>query len=365
MVTFRVSEKEPAVVPRSRPQHGHFLEGFKDFQEEGCYQVLQGTSVDASAFHPVKNGFVTSVIRAYSCHHNLVIRPDDVWLAIAVQFGFFVDGNAEALRSIFVDHEGKKELVVSQVAALHSADYGLLAREMSVELKKNVKDEKVCDWILPSFSTTTKNDVIAGSVVLMATFKSYFEYRFRLACGIPFVTLLGTTEDWEEIDLRVDELDKYGENCKKWRVMLKKITAQFVDSSKGNVDTEFWNKICHHYGGGSGPSYTSGWISAFCVFDKKGEWQGDVPEVHPVRRLGRDNTAKMEYPCILSGSIPSGYLTVDVKVDDNGKTYEAFMFAGHMGFEIVQNDDKGIAPKVVWAITLKNKLKKAKAGSSG
>ncbi|XP_024544606.1 uncharacterized protein LOC112351278 [Selaginella moellendorffii] len=355
MVTFRVCDKDPAQVKQSPPGRGHFLEGFKDFQQEGCYQVLQGTSVDASAFHPQKNGFVASAIKAYSSHHNLVIRPDDVWLAIAIQLGFFVNGNAEALRSIFVDHEGKKELVVSQAAALHSADYGLLAREMSVELKKNIRDGKVCDWILPSFSTTTKNDVVVGSVVLMATFKSYFEYTFQLLCGIPYVTLLGTTEDWEEIDRRIDELDKYGSECQKWRVMLKKITAQFVESSKGNVDTDFWNRICHHLGGGSGPTYISGWISSFCVFDSDGKWRGDQKSYRDL--FSGDKAVELEYPFIDDSSIAPGYLTVDVKVDDNGKTYEAFMFAGHMGYEAVEDDNKGIAPKAVWAMTLKDKAK--------
>ncbi|XP_024544605.1 uncharacterized protein LOC112351277 [Selaginella moellendorffii] len=354
MVSFRVSKKDPAEVKPSPAGSAHFLERFMEFEQEGCYDVLQGTSVDATAFLPEKNGFVAAAIKAYSFHHNLVIRPDDVWLAIAVQFGFFVNGNGEALRSIFVDHEGKKELVVSQQAALHSGDYGLLAREMSVALKETVKDEKVCDWILPSFSTTTKNDVVVGSVVLMATFKSYFEYRFRLCCGIPYVTLLGTTEDWEEIDRRVDELEKYGSECQKWRVMLKKITAQFVESSKGNADTDFWNRICHRIGGGSGPRYISGWISAFCVFDSNGHWRGDEKSY---RKDFYNDAVELEYPVIEDNSIPPGYLTVDVKVDDNGKAYEAFMFAGHMRYEVVEDDNKGIAPKAVWAMTLKDKAK--------
>jgi len=52
----------------------------------------------------------STVLECYNKHHALTIRADDVWLAILTQFSFFVSGNAEALRSLFVLHEGKKEL---------------------------------------------------------------------------------------------------------------------------------------------------------------------------------------------------------------------------------------------------------------
>ncbi|KAJ7732776.1 hypothetical protein DFH07DRAFT_700551, partial [Mycena maculata] len=56
-----------------------------------------------------ENGFVNTVMSAYSNHYAL-IRPDDVWLAIIAQFSFFVNANAELLRANFVAHERKREL---------------------------------------------------------------------------------------------------------------------------------------------------------------------------------------------------------------------------------------------------------------
>ncbi|KAG6371849.1 hypothetical protein JVT61DRAFT_8846 [Boletus reticuloceps] len=44
---------------------------------------------------PQRNGFVHIVIEAYNRHRTLIIRPDDVWLAILTQFCFFINGNAE------------------------------------------------------------------------------------------------------------------------------------------------------------------------------------------------------------------------------------------------------------------------------
>jgi hypothetical protein len=49
---------------------------------------------------------VHTVILAYNKHHALIIRPDDVWLAILTQISLFVSANAELLRASFVAHEG-------------------------------------------------------------------------------------------------------------------------------------------------------------------------------------------------------------------------------------------------------------------
>ncbi|KAH9130734.1 hypothetical protein LEN26_008235, partial [Aphanomyces euteiches] len=173
------------------------------------------------------------------------------------------------------------------------------------------------EWILPSFSTTTDHDRIVGSVVMMATMKKYFKYAFGLLCGIPNVTLLGTVEDWEVIRSRVDHLKPFGGHMVEWVEMLSGVLDQFVASAKGDVSVDFWQRICHYYGGGSGPPYISGWISVFCVFNEDGKWQGSTDFD------GWGKPAKTDYPAIDTDSIPVGYLTVDVKIDDNGVEHKA------------------------------------------
>jgi hypothetical protein len=69
------------------------------------------------------NGFVYACIYAYNNHHHRIIRPEDVWFGILSQLGFYINGNAEDLRSIFVSHEGKKELVVNGAGSLGSFDH--------------------------------------------------------------------------------------------------------------------------------------------------------------------------------------------------------------------------------------------------
>jgi len=55
-------------------------------------RLLQSTfsskSIDTTTIVPNANGFVYGAISAYASHHDLVIRPDDVWIAMLSQLNF-------------------------------------------------------------------------------------------------------------------------------------------------------------------------------------------------------------------------------------------------------------------------------------
>ena len=76
----------------------------------------------------VSRGLVGTVIEAYNNHHNLQLRPDDIWIAILTQFCSYVNGRAEKLRSKFVCHEGKKTLEVSGFGTIYTIDFGQLTK---------------------------------------------------------------------------------------------------------------------------------------------------------------------------------------------------------------------------------------------
>jgi hypothetical protein len=128
---------------------------------------------------------VHTVIQCYNGHNALVIRPDDVWLAILTQFNFFVNGNAEQLRKQFVSHEGKKELEIKATGNRYTVDFGFMARQMTNLIDENIVDPALREWILPDFSTTTVNDVTVSSIVMMATLK--------VSCSNTFNDLLNNT----------------------------------------------------------------------------------------------------------------------------------------------------------------------------
>ena len=324
---------------------------FEDSSGESLDEIIQSSEGTDNyvALDSWCNGFVHTVARAYNQHHNLILRPEDFWTAILTQFSMYVNANAEKLRDTFVDFQGKKELTVKTAGTLRTVNYGELSKVMTLEIQKNLKNDEIRDWILPNFSTTTDNDRIVSSVVMMASMQKYFDYKFSLDCGVPKVTLLGTPNDYKELRARIEKLLEFeiGDSMKKWYSYLVPIFDELIRASNGDQNYDFWTRICDYRSTGSGPTYLSGWITAFCVFDDKGVWQGDKTKV----RTWNNMTITNKWPIINTHNIPPGYCTVPVTVDDNGTEYNTIMFAGSFAMNMVNSTT--LAPRQDWAIVLK------------
>jgi len=267
-ITFTVAKKDVANVKLNEQSLENAIKYFEPYSQNTCGQIVSSSSQKgyvAGFYH----GFIGAIFKAYNHHHRLALRPDDAWMALLTQMSLYICNNAEELRYKFVNHDGKQELVVGAEGSLFTANYEDLSRRMIDVMNPFLKDD-VRDWILPRFTTTTLNDTTVASVVMMSSMQKYFSYKMELCCGIPEVTLLGEVDDWVNIRTRVDKLLEYdnktGEMAR-WHAMLVPIFDEFVNSIKGSPNIEFWNKICHYTETGSGPSYLSGWVTAFTVFD--------------------------------------------------------------------------------------------------
>ncbi|KXS17341.1 hypothetical protein M427DRAFT_30483 [Gonapodya prolifera JEL478] len=62
------------------PPFGSFVNVFRELETNGG--VLASSSYDSATFLPKAGGLVEVILGAYRGHPNLVLRPDDVWLAI-------------------------------------------------------------------------------------------------------------------------------------------------------------------------------------------------------------------------------------------------------------------------------------------
>ena len=313
-------------------------------------QIVQLSAPRDQLVYIAPKGLVDVATIAYNKHHDLVWRPDDVWQAILTQFSLYVTHNSEKLRDRFVDFKGKRQLEIEAFGTLFTVDFGNLARRMVDEqIVKNIKDPSIADWLIPKFTTTTENDRIVASISMMATLQSYFEYELILLCGLPSITLLGSVDDWKLLRGKVDRLLEFDTKdglMKKWLELLTVVLDEFVETKRGVDNMEFWDRICHYEGGGSGPTYLSGWITTFAVFDKDGKWQGDTREVQHFGEI-----IKTDWPAIDTQDVPSGATAVPVLIDDNGTEYEGHMIAGHLAYDGI---DTTVQPRADWCIAVGN-----------
>jgi len=99
----------------------------------------------------------------------------------------------------------------------------------------------------------------------------------------------------------------------KWHALLVPILDQFIESYKGNVNKDFWNKICDRIPRGSGSPYITGWINIFVPF-LNGKW------------IIMDD--KSSYGSIYTNKVSTGYVEVPISVDNNGDKYKVILCAG-------------------------------------
>lgn len=93
---------------------------------------------------------------------------------------------------------------------------------------------------------------------------------------------------------------------------------------------------------GSGPTYLSGWITAFCFWDADGKCFHKPPNNPPSKEVeernsflytGEDRVMVLDdvrYHIVDTSNIPPGFATVPIILDDNGHITHARMAAGEL-----------------------------------
>ena len=78
---------------------------------------------------------------------------------------------------------------------------GQIGQNTKSDLEKNM---------VANFTTTGQTELIASQIVLMHTVQQYFDYTvMRIKCGIPSITLQGTTADWQKVYDKTMKLGYY------------------------------------------------------------------------------------------------------------------------------------------------------------
>ncbi|RSM13094.1 hypothetical protein CEP52_002138 [Fusarium oligoseptatum] len=323
-------------------------------EHEKSQRIIQ-TSFDeipGNGIYPDANGFVTAVWEAYNDHHHLQIRPEDIWFSILTQLNFYINKNAEELRSHFVAHEGKKEVTVRIEGTL---DCGELAIKMTKQMEEHIVDPKLREWIMPDFTTTEATDKVTAAILMMGSMQNYFSYVGCISCGLPSVTLLGTKDDWRKIRNRIDKIYQFGKEAKLFAKLLRPVLDHLVRSFDDPEDPDildFWGKIVHYQKNGSGPSYLSGWITAFCFWAHegtclhtkgldKGIYNGQTKQYHAGCKIDG-----VQFHYINGGDVPEGFVSVPVKLIDNGVEAMTRMVAGSVGVKRLRFQKATTTPRV-------------------
>ena len=271
-----------------------------------------------------------------------------IWLMIAQGFATHVNENAEALRSQFVDFDGKKNIDIRRdefVKGSKNNDGMGAFDEFSQKIEANT-GKGLLDLITNDFTTTGPIEKAAFQVTLMDAMKSYFDYSMTTSCGIPEITLEGSVEDWKAIEKKAAALAQY--DLAWWIDELMPVLKEFTKAAEGKADKEFWESIYKWNHVGSGNPYVTGWVLKFFPYKKAGNKM--VKFIGTNKSVDEETGETIVYD-LRAGTddFPSGISLAPFIWNYYGTFYKMEFAAGFVGYQ-QDSSTLSLRPEISWAV---------------
>jgi len=227
-----------------------------------------------------RSGLFDAVYYSYFHHLPLSLTPDHLWITIMQGISTHVNNCEDRLKEKMVgkDGGGKVEIAVGTWSGKRE-EWAQAFRLFGTGIRERVV-QGARKFTEVSFSTSDELSATASSIVLMDCFKAYFEYRLKIGCGIPSVTLKGSLDDWKLLRERTEEIITYV-GMDFWAPCILPVLDEFISFYEGTtpVNVKFWDCIYKPMPAlGSGlywddnvHQYHAGWIVNFFPYSRHGE----------------------------------------------------------------------------------------------
>jgi hypothetical protein len=206
--------------------------------------------------------FVATLHYGFAQHRPVIISPDMIWLMILQGLSKYVRDNEDFFQSSFLNSKEKKKFIIYRDKFIKGRDDNNMQsviKEIIDEFDKELKPE-IKPFLKKQFSTTTPKDFAAFQISMMNELNPYYEFVEATLCGIPYVILEGSPDDWKWIYDNFRHFERYGLGF--WTKNLSPVLEKIHESSKGNIDTGFW-KSMYKWDEESGGNKVTGWIIRF------------------------------------------------------------------------------------------------------
>ena len=234
-----------------------------------------------------KKSLIQGLAIAYGNHFPINISPDMIWLLVLQGFARFMDKYSELVREKYVNFKGKKTININRFGTpLSSASEEVwdgLINECIEKITEHVGKEIISN-LQSDFSTTNDVTLLASQTSIMSVMKQYFIYEGIFGiCGISYITLEGSIEDWEKIKAKLIYISKFALNW--WTKHLIPIIDNIIKTKIyyakykkiNNELIEFWKNMIKikDKNGEDVPDVFNGWIIKFIP-----DLTGDRPKLY-------------------------------------------------------------------------------------
>lgn len=302
------------------------------------------------------NGLLETVRNAYQGHHPLALSPDVIWLTICQGMSKHINLNFKLLENKIYKNGHPESIFVRIDSLAFDSTQWSVAIDSLAQQTRRYTDPNFYEAFVPQFSTTSPIDHVAYQITLLHAQQKGFSYSVESGCGIPWIVLRGTTEDWELIKKKLSILNTLG--MKKWKSSLLPIIDQFIAASKGKADKSFWANI-YKDKTSYGTYAITGWIHQLFPYitSRDGSSTTDLQDwgisvngitYQPNPFLNKKVTSSDN---LTSDYFPSSVLKVPFVWHNHyeGRTDSLYLWSGIWGAK--QYGDKTLEPFISWVLT--------------
>lgn len=335
-ITFSVDEVQPnleRLPPLSDSDWRESRRLLFDATSEWVVGEHDGVLVESRDKHAFANAFV----RAWNEHRPVRLSPDAVWMVLLEGMVRRVRDKPEACRSEMVLGKSGKDTLETLVPRTFRASIGkprawdALAEGFLDSMDRHVVGSRH-RVLTRGYSTTTRSRALATRFRVMELYQSYFTYRTYVGCGIPWISLEGTPEDWKSLRHRLDTIGVCG--LAPWTARMAPILDEFVRASEGRPSLDFWRSFVRYTPANPDcgeTSHVDGWITEFFASSPSIDGQP--------RRL-----ASLEFDIV-----PEDHGSFPLRIALDGRHLEEFaVVSGFAG--IAQGTDGALSPELGWCV---------------
>lgn len=284
-------------------------------------------------------------VTAYGEHYPLVISPDVIWTVICQTLATHILSDSEKYRSKIVRHEGKLDIIVESPFPLDNpnVDWKRILDGFYSQIADKTLNG-IADKMVADFSTTGQDERIASVATLMHGVEAYFNFHVHhIICGIPYVTLKGSYEDWRHLLEKAAVLKEYG--MSNWYSWIEPILKEFTRAASGKPHLDFWKSTVQvardedfspGRGCSGGPSIVDGWCVALFPY------RDDVTE-----RTRYDQSYSSQR--MASETVRVGFKYKEIYPDGSITEESMELWSGIVGFE-QEKETFALIPKIGWFV---------------
>lgn len=316
----------------------------------GKLEAIPLELIDKSFVHTKIHPVIGSLHYSFAHHRPVSISPDIVWLMIMQGLSKHFYFNSDSISTEIYTEKEKTILQIQRdnfVKGELTNNWAEVFPEFSDRIKEST-NLNLHELFTPNFSTTTNNVSISYTITMMDALSEYYDYSVLTACGIPYVVLEGSPEDWKWIKDKLPELRKYDTDF--WIDNLQPVIDEIYKSSTGNVNSEFW-KSMYKWNGTSGGNRVTGWIIKFFPYIETNDNKKHVNTYLDYNIYLDDDDVEFNWIGLTGDDFPSGLSVCNFNWEYFGGNFNMQFCAGFIG--ISQDNNMVLRPEINWFVSEK------------